>query len=128
MPRLLWYKVGEGPEDRPGQHAYTYRDSNRYEIGIPYDDPMIDPHLALSHEIAHIKEGHFDPDEPEVSQISGELAATERTIEQLMSGGEWTRRAKDQLTSALASYIDVDDAVWWMDRLEQRIKRKLRRK
>lgn len=129
MPRLLWYKMGEKPDDVSFSHAYTRReqDSGRYEVGIPYDDPVMEPHLALSHEIAHIREGHFDFDEPEMSQISTEIAATERTIEQLMSGGEWTRQAKDSLTSALSSYISGEDAKWWMDRLEKRARKKLGR-
>ena len=95
-------------------------------IYVPTDDPDVPAHIALSHEIAHHKLGHFGPT-PE-SEIGHEFQATELEIRQLMSGGEYTPEAKKAIIFSFSSYVGKDMAEKLVSSMEKRARRELRKK
>ena len=97
------------------------------EIRIVSDDPDVEPHVALSHEIAHRRLGHQGE-----GALSSEVDAWNETVYYLMRSGEWTPEAKEQAIWALSSYFaptsdPEGEARQWISRAESRARRLLRR-
>jgi len=121
MPKLEWYDL-----DRILKGNYYSMHSefipSENTVLIRSDDPGVEPHIAIAHELGHIT---TEAD----SSFAGEVRAWEEAIYHLMSVGEWTKDAKAQAIWALSGYVgnDEKEAEWWIKRMENRARERLRR-
>ena len=124
MARLEFYKW------RLGEHKPIHAEWSPTEdtIYVRSDDPKLQAHVALGHEIAHWRAAF------QGEGFGEESNAWEEAIYNLKRVGEWTPEAKEQVTWALRSYFpetgegDPDKELrWWIGRLEDRARRRLRK-
>ena len=138
MPEIVWYGkdcweesfYGKEPSIRTIDRLEE-EDSREYEgsvlISIPYESKRMDPHISLGHEIGHSELGHMKtPSFSKEEDTSRELDVVEWHIERLMSGGEWTPRAKKQITKGLATYTGKEGARTLVSEIEGIVRRRLR--
>lgn len=128
MPKIVWYKSKDkskyDPQVREALMDHAYLEKGGKNIFIPTDDPLFEPHVALSHEIAHLRLGHGDYHSG--SEIGDEYQAVEQTIRQLKSVGEWTKSARESTVIGFASYVGLKDAEKIISSMEKRVDRELK--
>ena len=125
MAKLNWYNY-KGEEELPKHSMWSPVDNIIY---IRSND-IIEPRVALSHEIEHQRLSHT----ASISPLGEELETWEYTILNLIKAGEWDWDAKSQAIWALSSYFDEEhtedpekEAKWWIDRFEKRARKSLGR-
>jgi len=116
MPKLEWIK--DYKSDIPIHSSWSPIGDT---ITIVADD-KVEPHIAIAHELGHIT---TEAD----SSFAGEVRAWEEAIYHLMRVGEWTKDARSQSIWALSGYVgnDEKEAEWWIKRMENRARERLRR-
>jgi len=119
MPKIEWY------DWKAGRRLPIHSEFNPVEqaVYIRRDDPDIDPHVSMGHELAHVK---LDVD----STFGGEIEAWEETIYNLMRADEWDNEVKEQIVWALTGDSVgnfEDEARWWVNRAEKRAEARLSR-
>lgn len=117
MPKLHWYNYEEG-KGLPEHSEWVPEDK---EIYIRADDPRMESHAALAHELAHWEEGATE------ATLSEEIRAWEVAIRNLVKVGGWTPEVKEQAIWALGGYFGEfgserpdSEARWWINRMEAR--------
>ena len=119
MPRLEYYdwKLGR----RLPIHS-EWSPTERI-IYIRGDDPDIEPHVAIAHEL-----GHYKDYEDYSIGMGEEIRAWEEAVYNLMRAGEWNKEVEEQVVWALTGDREnfESEARWWVNRMEQKARQRLK--